>query len=282
MRHLLLIPALFAGCASPLPDVPDGGLLPTACFAPSDGGVFSTGLPSPVPGCALPGPSGVLDLADAGWSRQGGLLVVPPSTPGAPLPVVFVFHGAGGTGEDARMRFALEGPADGGAIFVYPNAIQGTWDIGPSSVDGRRVELLLRRLSEAYCIDPRRISIAGFSAGAVFTLYLGCNVPGSFLGMAAVAGTDQRFDDRCCTGSISTIVIHGTQDEAFDITQARTVRGRIAARDQCTLSSASQVDPLCLAYSCQSPWSLNYCEWSGDHDIPVWGGQEIWRFLSGL
>ena len=196
MRHLwlLLLPPL--GCSTSTGTFDAGH--DALCYAPLDGGVLQMGLVSPVPGCSRPqAATGVIDLADAGWSLQGGVLVVPPSAPGTPLPVVFGFHGAYSSGETVRARFGLEGPADGGAIFIYPNAVQGTWDVGPSSLDGRRVDALLSRLAQSYCIDPARISIAGFSAGAVFTLFLGCNVPTPFHAMAVVAGTNDRNDTRC-------------------------------------------------------------------------------------
>lgn len=279
MRHALLA-LLLAGCSSELGSVPDGGLGLATCFIPLDGGVFVKGLSAPVPGCGIAqGPTGELDLATLGWSGQGGVLVVPSSSPGTPLPAVFVFHGAGGTGAEARARFALEGPADGGAIFVYPNAIQGTWDIRANSLDGRRVDTLLRKLSESYCIDPGRIYIAGFSAGAVFTLYLGCNVPGPFRGMAVVAGTDQRFDRGCCTSSISAMFIHGTQDEAIPLAEGQGARNFTLGRDACGITPAPD-DANCQRYSCPAPYAVDYCEWGGDHDVPPWAGAEISRFFS--
>ena len=280
MRHALLALLLLAACSSGTTALPDGGLFAPACFVPRDGGVFLTGLPAPVPGCAAaPGATGVLDLATLGWAKQGGTLVVPLTTPGTPLPVVFGFHGAGGSGDEARTRLALEGPADGGAIFVYPNAIQGTWDVTPASQDGRRVDALLQLLSASYCIDPERIYIAGFSAGAVFTLYLGCNVPDTFRALASVAGTEARFDTRCCTAPISGVFVHGTQDEAIPLREGRAARSHTLERDGCS-SSPEPDGPHCVGYACPAPYAVDYCEWSGDHDVPDWAGAEITRFFS--
>ena len=284
MRHvcllllLLLLPLL--ACSSALPASPDGGGSAPICYAPSDAGVFMTGLTAPVPGCSRPGgATGVIDLADAGWAARGGVLVVPESAPGTPLPVVFAFHGAYASGEGIRARLGLEGPADGGAIFVYPNAVQGTWDLGPRSFDAKLVDNLLRQLSENYCIDPARISIAGFSAGAVFTLFLGCNVPQTFHASAAVAGTAARFDIRCCTHPISALFIHGTQDEAIPLFEGQDARNDALFRDGCQHTPAP-VDGNCVGYGCPAPLAVNYCEWNGTHDVPDWAGAEIWQFLS--
>jgi Putative esterase len=280
MRHALLALLLLAGCSSGPPAGGDGGSQDPICFVPRDGGVFLTGLPTPVPGCAADaGPTGLLDLADLGWSPLGGLMLVPPAPPGVALPVIFVFHGSGGTGAEARDAFGLEGPADGGAILVYPNGGQSSWDIGPRSTDGRRVDSLLGRLADTYCIDPARVSIAGYSAGAVFALYLGCNVPGTFQTLTSVAGTDQRFDTRCCSGSISALFIHGEQDDTIPLSQGQTARSKILHRDQCSITT-TPVDARCVAYACPAPLAVEYCEWFGGHAVPDFTGETLWRFVS--
>lgn len=279
IRHVL--PALLVLAACSTSTEPDGGgTFAPLCFNPPDGGVFVSGLASPVPGCAAPaGPTGVLDLAALGWAPQGGVLVVPDSPPGTPLPVVFAFHGAFGTGADLRDRLALDDAVDGGAILVYPTAIAGTWDITQVSPDGRRVDRLISRLADTYCIDPSRIYISGFSAGAVFTLYLGCNVPQTFAGIAVMAGSDARFDTRCCTKPVSGIFIHGSHDEAFSLAEGRAARAGVATRDHCSATTTPD-GAHCFAYACPAPWAVDGCEWDGDHDLPDWAAAEVSRFFS--
>ena len=279
MRLCVFPLLLLVACAS---EESVGGLeTPLACFEPRDGGVFSRGLTAPVPGCALSGrPTGVLDLEELGWAPAGGVLVVPPAAAaGVALPAFIVFHGAGGSGQLTRENLGIEAPADGGAVFVYPNAPRGTWDVGRNSADGRITEGLLGRLAESYCIDPAHIYLAGHSAGAVFTLYLGCNVPTPFAGMAVVAGADNRFDTRCCTGSISALFIHGTEDVAISIVEGRSARGGTLQRDGCGSTSVPD-GTNCVLYDCPAPWSVGACEWPGGHDAPPWAGEEIWRFFS--
>ena len=282
MPRALLPLAVLVACSPALPELADGGLThPVVCLVPVDGGVFASGLPATVPGCALtPRDAGLHDLGELGPSLRGGSFFVPDSSPGSPLPVVFAFHGAGATGASARALFDLEAAADGGAIFVYPDAARGTWDIGPRSIDALRVDTAIRRLSETTCIDPDRIYIAGFSAGAVFTLYLGCNVPGRFRGMASVAGEDLgRFDTRCCTGSISGIFIHGTADDTIRLSAGQLARSRTLGRDACQFSPLPD-DENCQSYACPAPYAVEACEWPGGHAVPPWAGEEIWRFFS--
>ena len=274
---------LLAGCASGEGAFPDGGgsgSPQAVCFHPIDGGVLTTRPEGPVPGCARgPQDTGVLELGTLGASLQGGLLSIPDVSPGTPLPVVFVFHGAGGTGAVAR-TYGLESAADGGAIFVYPDAVQGTWDVGGRSVDARRVESILRRLFETRCVDPDRVYLAGFSAGAVFTLYLGCNVPERVRAMAVIAGSDRRFDARCCTGAVSGLFIHGTSDDTIPLLQGDLARNRTLGRDGCSFTPAPGHGH-CQTYSCPAPWQVEACSWSGGHAVPDWAGEEIWRFFSG-
>ena len=283
MRSVVSVSLLLAiACSSTTPVGPvDSGSFPLQCFEPLDGGVFLAGLPAIAPGCNASADAGVFDLAALGWSLKGGVLVVPPSTPGAPVPVVVVFHGAGSTGESAREAFGLEGPADGGAIFVYPNAARGTWDIRPASTDGRKVDRLLRQLSDSYCIDPRRVFAAGFSAGAVFTLYLGCNVPGTFRAFGVVAGTDDRFDTRCCSGPLSAVLVHGTTDSVIAYGGGMGAFANIAIRDQCRFDSSVKDGTNCTLYpSCGTGRVTEWCSWVGNHEVPTWAGDTLWQFFS--
>ena len=277
VRPLLLATLLLGACAS---SPPDPGPSPVVCYAPRDGGVFLGGLVAPVPGCSAPGlDAGVYDLADLGWSRQGGVLVVPPSPQGQAVPVVFGFAGAGTPGASFRASLALEDAADAGAVFIYPTAVQGTWDIGPSSLDARRVETLLGFLAASQCIDPARMYIVGFSAGAVFTLYLGCNVPGTFRGMAAIAGTESRFDRRCCTDPIPALFIHGTNDQAIPLNEGLSARREVLDRDGCTTPSAPD-ESGCVDFACPASAPVSSCEWDGGHEIPPFAAPEIADFFS--
>ena len=274
---------LLAGCISsisPVTDAGSDGPHASACFAP-DGGVLAVHLATPVPGCALgTRDGGLMELGSLGLALQGGLLSIPEAPEGVALPVVFVFHGAGSTGAAAR-TYGLEAATDGGAIFVYPDAVQGTWDVGGHSADARRVELALRRLSETRCIDPDRVFITGFSAGAVFTLFLGCNVPTAFRAMGVIAGSDRRFDTSCCHGAISALFIHGTADDTIPILDGELARNRTLGRDGCSIPPQPG-GASCETHDCPAPRAVEFCTWPGGHAVPDWAGPELWRFFGSL
>ena len=281
MHRTALPLLLLAACSGSPPTPDDGGFVPSqGCWEPGADSVFVQGLSSPTAGCGLTGqPTGVIDLRAAGLSTSGGMLVVPSGDATNPRALILAFHGAGLTPEDIRAELQLEAPADGGAIFVYPQATAGTWDITAKSRDPTRVSDLIQQVAARYCVDPARIYAAGFSAGAVFTLFLGCNVPGSFRAVGSVAGADNRFDVSCCKPGLSAILIHGTGDDAIPFTAGQATAGGMAARDRC--SQTTQPDgAYCSAYGCPATQAVDFCPWSGMHEVPFWAGEEMWRFFS--
>jgi len=280
MRAVLFAAVALAGCSSePLP-VRDGGYVDT-CFQPTDAGVFVEGFPALIPGCGGPGSSGaVLDLRAGGFWPVGGVLVVPAADAGVPLPVVLVFHGAYGNGAQVRQELPLDAAADAGAIFVYPDAIARTWDIGPQSQDALAVDTLLRGLSERFCIDPSRIYAAGFSAGAIFTLYLGCNEGQTFRAIASVAGSDDRFDVGCCKVPTAAMLIHGTDDVTIPFDLGAATIDTLREENGCSTQSVPDGSE-CVAYrQCTSGRPVDWCPWPGEHFVPDWAAATIWSFFA--
>jgi len=109
------------------------------------------------------------------------LLQVPASySPQRAYPLVFVFHGKGGTAEQSH-SWGLQdakGAAEG-AIFVYP---QGAlfrdygvgWDDGNNGYDMPFFDAMLRAVEASYCVDAAEVFAAGFSWGGDFVTALAC------------------------------------------------------------------------------------------------------------
>ena len=86
-----------------------------------------------------------------------------------PAPVVLFFHGLGGNPES--YAFTLQPAADAaGCVVIAPSSIDFGWAL-PG--DDQTVNLSLTQLQSELTVDPRRISVAGHSAGAAFA-YLFC------------------------------------------------------------------------------------------------------------
>jgi polyhydroxybutyrate depolymerase len=249
---------------------------PEQCRLPPDAGAGRT-----TAGCGRTDQvTGAQPLTSSRFPRVSGVLYVPENAdPSVALPLVWVFHGAYASGEDIRERFQLEAAADGGAIFVYPDATNGTWDLGHNSPDGSMVNQVTSELVDRYCIDPQRLFVAGLSAGSVFALQEACIGSGTIRAVAAVASTDARFDPRCCKGQESAIFFHGTADTTIDIGEGHAAAEHIAKASGCSLTTVPY-DAHCVQFpGCVAGKTVLFCEHDGGHVVPDFGGEETWKFF---
>jgi poly(3-hydroxybutyrate) depolymerase len=248
-------------------------------FCPADAGAPPAHQSGSSPGCALRGqPSGVLILNVVDNGLRGILTVPPPAAEGTELPLVLVFHGAGEDAAAIRSMYGLEDVADGGAVFAYLDSASSTWALG-QSLDLRHVDALVQQVAEGYCVDQDRIFAAGFSAGAVFTHWVGCVRSETFRALAVTAGTDVRFDTACCTGTMSAILVHGMADTSITYAQGQAARTRLLATDRCSPTPVP-LDAHCDDYpGCTAGLALEWCGHPGGHEIPDWAAGEVWGFF---
>lgn len=138
-----------------------------------------------------------------------------------PAPLVFNFHGTGGTPERQAGLSDLESVAakDGfivispQAVFRYQDDSPQTWNVEkkPGVDDVNFVQAMIREVSEQYAIDAKRIYATGFSGGARMSSRLACDLSDTIAAIAPVAGV--RFPDDCePTRAVPVMTFHGTQD----------------------------------------------------------------------
>ena len=127
-----------------------------------------------------------LVYAPAGKAKAGG------------APLVFVFHGHGGTMRSAArsMRFYEAWPQ---AIVVYPQGLNTPTRVDPEGKrpgwqrsvgdqkdrDLKLFDAMLADIEKKHAVDKRRVYVTGFSNGAVFTYLLWAERPGD---LAPIAG----------------------------------------------------------------------------------------------
>jgi polyhydroxybutyrate depolymerase len=154
-------------------------------------------------GCAKPAKTGAFTLSALDGSRKTRtyLMEVPPDySPSQPYALVFVFHGGGGNGtQSAAWGLQRAAGAAASAIFVFPNGINFQrdgigWDDRKDGYDLPFFDNMKNDLEAAYCIDPQRIFVAGFSWGADFALLLACQ-RGDELRAVAANSTSDEFKD---------------------------------------------------------------------------------------
>jgi len=122
-----------------------------------------------------------------------------------PVPVVFDFHGLGGSGASQKglSGWATLGDSKG-FITVFPNGVGNSWNIGRccSTAQTQNVDdvgfvrAIIKQLQTDACIDTKRVYASGCSNGGGMSYRLACDAADVIAAVAPV-------DCDCVTGSTS-------------------------------------------------------------------------------
>ncbi|HMA97764.1 MAG TPA: Ricin and poly(3-hydroxybutyrate) depolymerase fusion [Polyangiaceae bacterium] len=247
----------------------------------------------PAPGCgkaAQATGAQELTIPIAGTDRSYILFIPTNYDSSKALPLVFAWHGLGGSGALARQYFGLERAASNQAILVYPSGLPTTdgktgWTLTQDGVDIQFFDALLVDISEKYCVDRARVFSTGHSFGAMMTNALGCFRGDVLRGVAPVAGMPP-FGRATCSSPVAAWISHGENDATVDFTD-----GGIASRDfwiklnGCSLETEpAAVDPSpCVAYEgCSEGHPVHWCVHQSNHNWPSFAAAGIWAFFDGL
>jgi predicted esterase len=179
-------------------------------------------------------------------ASRDAILQLPSKAAAGPLPLLVIFHGAGGSGERMLQRVAPAADEAGVAVLA-PDSRGGTWDAirGDFAADVGFVDRALARVFETVSIDPDRIAAGGFSDGATYALSLGLVNGDLFRRVVAfspgfiVGGTPQ--------GKPRFFVTHGKAD-------------RILPIDQCSRVIVPQLQ--------RRGYEVTFKEFDGGHQVP--------------
>jgi polyhydroxybutyrate depolymerase len=168
----------------------------------------------------------------AGMERAYLLQLPTPLPAGRSLPLLLVFHGAGGDGRSMARHTGLArlGVQRGYAV-VHPDGIGRRWNDGrargATQDDVEFVRLLLDTLRRELPVDTTRVYATGISNGAGFAYRLACELPGILAAIAPVAGAPAAaLEERCAAaGPVSVIAFQGTRDPLMPY-QGGDVSGR--------------------------------------------------------
>jgi polyhydroxybutyrate depolymerase len=142
-------------------------------------------------------------------------------------PVVFVFHGGGGSAEGAERMSAMSPKADKEHfIAVYPNGdgklknkllTWNTWNCCGYALknninDVKFIRLLIDKLEQEYNADPKRIYATGLSNGGMMSYRLACELSDKIAAIAPVAGA-LNCDNCRPDFPVAVIAFHGTADK---------------------------------------------------------------------
>ena len=127
------------------------------------------------------------------------IVYVPPSYDGSTqVPLVFNFHGGGGTSSSFIFTNDMRPIADtANFIAVYPQSAVDPTDGSNSWLhktptthnDVNFIEAIIDTLSNDYNIDNDRVYACGYSEGGIFSYELGCRLNNRIAGFASVSGS---------------------------------------------------------------------------------------------
>jgi predicted esterase len=172
---------------------------------------FRTGA-APVAAPLPPGRHG-LSFAEG----REAVLVVPEGPPAdAPLPLLVMFHGAGGEANRVLPHLVSHARARR-FLLLAPQSMYPTWDIvvGGHGPDLERLDGALSTVAAHFRIDPERLAFAGFSDGGSYALSLGLtngDVASHVIGLSA--GFMNTFTQ---TGKPRVFLAHGRSDSQLPI-----------------------------------------------------------------
>jgi polyhydroxybutyrate depolymerase len=158
--------------------------------------------------------AGLGDPQKLEWTVDGTAreaLVYAPSKEGAGAPpLVFGFHGHGGSAQNAARSFRLHElwPE---AVVVYPQGLptpgrltdpegkKAGWQFAAGELEDRDFKLfdaMLKTVLEKFKADPKRVYCTGHSNGGAFTYLLWANRPDAFAAIGPSAGPAPRTLDK--------------------------------------------------------------------------------------
>jgi polyhydroxybutyrate depolymerase len=232
------------------------------------------------------------------WTVDGvartALVFAPSQAVGAAahkLPVIFAFHGHGGTSQTAAVGMHLQ-TVWPEAIIVYPQGLKTPSRIDPSGDqygwqvqrgqaglhdrDLKFFDAMLASLRQQFPVDDSRIYSTGFSNGAIFS-YLLWAERGKVLAAVAVCAGHLASAEHL-TVPRPVVVINGENDPLVslamvrqDIELDRQINGATAAGQPC--------GPMCTLYPSSTQTPVVTRIHPGGHFYPPWASPAIVEFF---
>ena len=203
------------------------------CAALLGAGIFGcAGMKGYTPAGVVPEGTVVETLSHDGELREF-LVYVPSSYDGSEaVPLLFNFHGYGGTAQDFMAWTDMQALADTeNFILVYPQGalLDGSphWNSALMGGDNKSTtddlgffEAMLDEIAASYHVDLDRVYTSGYSNGAFFSYALACYRSELVAAVASVSGTMMGGQLDSCDPSHPTamINIHGTDDGVVQYT----------------------------------------------------------------
>jgi polyhydroxybutyrate depolymerase len=221
-----------------------------------------------------------LSVTVDGQAREA-LVAMPTLQGGTPAPVVFAFHGHGGSMEAAQRKFRLEElwPE---AMVVYPQGLPTPggivdpagklpgWQLNSGDNDDRDIaffDALLESLRAKRAIDDRRIYLLGHSNGAVFTYLLWARRAERIAAICPIAGIIPTKVDRSRLAPMPVFHVGSRNDPLVKIAWQYDSIDCVKRVNECDDSPATTAGMMRVYASRIGKPLQTYID-SGGHDVP--------------
>jgi polyhydroxybutyrate depolymerase len=219
-------------------------------------------------------------------------------------PVVFLFHGTGGSGAEYDYSGVEQAAPKGAAIFVLPVGLDYAWakanwpgakkmgweTFNDNTRDLDFFDVLWARVQDDYCVDTTRVFASGHSIGGFMTNYIAC-VRGDVLRAVAPisgGGPDPYFlqNQVCASANVAARVIHGIDDNVVQFAFGKTSLLYYVKQAGCGSKAVATTPSPCVRYQgCKAGLPVDMCAFSGvGHSKFDWPklGPTIWGFFAGF
>jgi polyhydroxybutyrate depolymerase len=159
-------------------------------------------------------------LSQGDVMRRYNVYVPDTLKPGVRVPLVLDFHGNGSSGAQEQGGSGWQEKADKeGFIAVFPQGVGNGWNVGnccgqalsENIDDVGFARSMVEAVSQAACIDPKRVYATGISNGAGLSHRLACEAADVFAAIAA-ASADLVTDPCTPSRPISELSVRGESD----------------------------------------------------------------------
>jgi polyhydroxybutyrate depolymerase len=237
----------------------------------------------PAPGCgnaAAPKGARNLTIQVNGKARTYVLFVPNGYDPKKSIPLIFAWHSAGADGAESRRYYKLEPVTGDGAIIVYPDGLNGAWDLAADGIDMKFFDALLASISKEYCVDQARVFSTGYSFGGMMSNSLACSRGSKLRAFAPMAGA--FFDGtKSCATPVPAWIAHGSDDPTVRIASGQAARDIWLKTNGCGTTSMPTSPSPCVAYQC-SKAPVHWCVHTNGHVWPNFASKGVWAFFSSL
>ena len=178
--------------------------------------------------------------------ERDAILHIPKGAGDGPLPLLVMLHGATQNAED-MFDYLGATPDEAGVVVLAPKSREITWDAirGNFGFDVEFLNRALERTFELVAVDPKRITVGGFSDGASYAISLGL-INGDLFNRV-LAFSPGFIIDGTPKGKPLFFISHGTRDHILPIDRAgRRVAAELKVRG----------------------YDVVFREFDGDHEIP--------------